>query len=239
MAKRFVLASGKGGVGKTTLSVALALAFARRGKKVLLVDFDDLRSADLLLGVADRVVYDWGDVIAGSCAPEEAVLNAGAVSLLPCPTSYGDITPQQVRELMMRYDALFDVLLFDAPAGVDRGFALACAAAQRGLVVALADPVSVRSACRAAREMDAFTMKNCRLIINRAVKRDIKKRLLLNIDDVIDQSEVQLIGIVPEDRALRFTAMKTGFYDPQAPSFAPVSNIAGRLEGENIPLAFI
>ena len=48
MGKRIVVASGKGGVGKTTLSIALSLAFARRGKKVLLVDFDELRSADLL-----------------------------------------------------------------------------------------------------------------------------------------------------------------------------------------------
>lgn len=239
MGKRIVVASGKGGVGKTTLTIALSLAFARRGKNVLLVDFDELRSADLLLGVADRVVYDWGDVVRGGCAPEDAVLSAGPVSLLPCPTSYEGITPQQVRQMMRAYEKDFDVLFFDAPAGVDVGFSLACAAAKQGIVVALADPVSVRGACRAAREMEPYGVKNCRLILNRAVKRDMQKCRMLNIDDVIDRSEVQLLGVVPEDRALRFSAMRPAFFDPFVPSYQPICNIAGRLEGENIPLAFI
>ncbi len=238
MAKRIVVASGKGGVGKTTLAVALSLALARRGKKVLLVDFDDLRSADLLVGVADRVVYDWGDVIRGDCAPMDAVLNAGAISLLPCPTDYGSATPRQIRTMMRSYEKEFDVLFFDSPAGVGAGFALACAAAKQGIVVALADPASVRGACRAAREMEDLGVRSSRLILNRAVKRDIKKRLMLNIDDAIDRSEVQLLGVVPEDRSLRYAAMKTFLFDSTAPAYVPIFNIARRLEGENIPLAF-
>ena len=239
MGKRIVVASGKGGVGKTTLTIALSLAFARRGKKVLLIDFDELRAADLLLGIADRVVYDWGDVIKGNCAPEDAVLSAAGISLLPCPTSYDGVTPQQVREMVRGYEKDYDVLFFDSPAGVDVGFSLACAAAKQGVVVALADPVSVRGACRAAREMEPFGVKSCRLIVNRAVKRDIQKCRMLNIDDVIDRSEVQLLGVVPEDRALRFCAMRPAFFDPFVPSYQPICNIAARLEGENIPLAFV
>lgn len=238
MAKRIVVASGKGGVGKTTLALALSLAFARRGKRVLLVDFDDLRCADLLLGVADRVVYDWGDVLNQNCEPNDALLDAGAISLLPCPTDYGTFTPAQVREMMRGYAQQFDVLMFDAPAGIGTGFSLACAAARTGIVVALPDPTSVRSACRTAQEMESQGVKETRLILNRAVKRDIRRGLLLNIDDVIDRSEVQLIGIVPEDRALRYAAMKPGFFSPDAISFLPLSSIAGRLEGENIPLIF-
>ena len=239
MAKRIVVASGKGGVGKTTLTIALALAFSRRGKNVLVVDFDDLRGADLLLNVADRVVYDWGDVARGSCRVQDAILNAGAISLLPAPTEYGDITRRQVREMLLEAEKDFDVLLFDAPAGIGTGFSLACAAAQRGVVVAFADPVSVRSASRTAQAMEQEGVKSCRLIINRAVKRDIRKRRLMNIDDVIDGSEIQLLGIVPEDRALRCSPMKSGFFDADAPSYLPIGNIAARLEGENVPLLFV
>ena len=65
MARKIVFASGKGGVGKTTLTVAVGKALAERGQKVLLVDFDDLRGIDLLVGASEAVVYDWGDVLLG------------------------------------------------------------------------------------------------------------------------------------------------------------------------------
>ena len=68
MSKIFAIMSGKGGVGKSTVSAALAELYARQGLKVTLVDGDvGLRCADLMLGMQDRVVYDLGDWTQSAC----------------------------------------------------------------------------------------------------------------------------------------------------------------------------
>ena len=69
MAEKIVVASGKGGVGKSSCTVAIGKELAYRGYRVLLIDTDtSLRSLDVLLGVSDRVVFDWGDVICERCS---------------------------------------------------------------------------------------------------------------------------------------------------------------------------
>ena len=59
MAKKIVIASGKGGVGKTSVTICLGKALADEGKKVLLIDCDTLRSIDILLGADENIVYNW------------------------------------------------------------------------------------------------------------------------------------------------------------------------------------
>lgn len=238
MAKRIVIASGKGGVGKTTVAVGLSKALAARGKKVLLVDFDNLRSVDLMLGAAESVVFDWGDAVLGRCAPKEAVGTAQGISFLACPPRYDDLAPQRVKRLMKELEAEYDYLLFDAPAGVGAGLRLACAAAQRAIVVATPDPVCVRAACRAAQEMETMGVENSRLVINRAVRSDMRRKRLLNIDDVIDKTGVQLIAIIPEDKFLRKAGVDN-ILQPWQLSYEAFCNLAARIEGSQVPLAFL
>ena len=64
MAQKIVIASGKGGAGKSSLAAGLGSALVRMGKRVLLIDGDiGLRSLDMILGCAESTVYDWADVI--------------------------------------------------------------------------------------------------------------------------------------------------------------------------------
>ena len=66
MNNTFATVSGKGGVGKSTFSVGLGLAFARLNKRVLLVDLDaGLRCLDLMLGVDEAAVFDLSDILNG------------------------------------------------------------------------------------------------------------------------------------------------------------------------------
>ena len=239
MARKIVVASGKGGVGKTTVTIGLGKALAAGGARVLIVDFDNLRSVDLMLGAAQDVMFDWGDAANGRCAPEDALLQRQGVSFFACPPSYDGITLQQVRDLIGQVEPGFDFILFDAPAGIGTGLLLAAAAAQRAIVVATPDLVCVRSACRAAQELEKQGIKSSRLVINRAVRRDIRRRLLLNIDDVIDATGVQLIAIIPEDRRLRAAGMEGGIYLPEQASYEAFGNLALRVQGKNIPLAFV
>ena len=157
MAEKILIASGKGGVGKTSLTVGLGKALAAMGNKVLLIDCDCLRSIDLLVGVTEKIVYDWGDVIKGADS-EDALYDAGDVSVLTCPEDYGDITEKDMKRLLDKYDADFNYILIDAPAGVDRGLTLSAAAADRAIVISTPDLVCVRSACIAARKIVSLGM---------------------------------------------------------------------------------
>ena len=77
MGECFLIASGKGGVGKSTIAVSLAQALCARGARVALMDADvGLRCADLMLNLQDRVVYDFADVMDRRCELEDALYAA-------------------------------------------------------------------------------------------------------------------------------------------------------------------
>ena len=66
MNKIIAVTSGKGGTGKSTFSIGLALAFKGEGKRVLMIDMDTgLRCLDLLLGLEENVVFDISDILSG------------------------------------------------------------------------------------------------------------------------------------------------------------------------------
>ena len=74
-ARRIVLTSGKGGVGKTTTTANVGAALAKRGHRVVLVDADiGLRNLDLVLGVEKRIVFDLVEVVEGRCQLRQALI---------------------------------------------------------------------------------------------------------------------------------------------------------------------
>ena len=134
MGTAIVVTSGKGGVGKSTVSLGLASQFAAGGERVLLLDCDSgLRSLDRMTGTEEALVFDSSDVVAGRCAPADAIypcVTMPGVSLMPAPASGEDLVPERVMlrlvPLLKRY---FDRVILDSPAGVGRGFRAAAAAA--------------------------------------------------------------------------------------------------------------
>ena len=237
MAEKILVASGKGGVGKTSVTVGLCKALHKCGKKVLVIDCDMLRSVDLLTGVTEKLLYDWGDVVLGRCEPYQAVYASADVDVMTCPFSYEGIDGGKMKNLVALFDEQYDYIFLDAPAGIGKGFELALSGADRALVVSTADLVCVRSACRAADVIFASGMSDVRLIINRVMKKDIKKGRLLNVDSVIDSTQVQLIGVIPEDKAIRLGSMGKNIYRTGQDSYIPFTNIAARVRGEYIDLA--
>ncbi len=235
MAEKILIASGKGGVGKTSLTVGFGKALSALGHRVLLIDCDCLRSIDLLVGVTESLVYDWGDVVGGADA-QYALYEKDDLTVLTCPEDYGDTTEEDMKKLVALYDDSFDYILIDAPAGIDRGLTLSAAAADRAIVVSTPDLVCVRSACIAARKICSLGIEDVRLVINRVSRKDVIKGRLLNIDSVIDSTEVQLIGVVPEDPRIRFGSMGMSIYKKNQLSFDALNNIALRITGEYVPL---
>ena len=91
MAQVIVVTSGKGGVGKTTSSAAIATGLAQTGKKVAVIDFDvGLRNLDLIMGVERRVVFDLVNVISGEARLSQALIRdkrVDTLSILPASQS--------------------------------------------------------------------------------------------------------------------------------------------------------
>lgn len=236
MAEKIIIASGKGGVGKTSVCVGVGRALCALGKKVLIIDCDCLRSVDILTGVTERLLYDWGDVIFKRCEPSQAVYETDDVSVVTCPQSYEGISSFYMKNLVSEYEDDYDYILLDAPAGIGTALKLASSAADRAIVVSTPDTVCVRSACIAGREIMNYGVDDVRLIINRVLKKDITKGRLLNLDSVIDNVQIQLIGVVPEDAKIKLGSMGKAIYKKGQVSYKPLTNIAKRVVGEYIPL---
>ncbi len=236
MAQKIVIASGKGGVGKTSICVGIGKALSAIGKRVLLIDCDCLRSLDVLTGVTEKMVYNFGDVIFQRCSADEALYENEGLSVVTCPDSYDNISDYSMKWLVGKYEKDFDYILLDAPAGIDRGLHLALSVADRAIVISTPDLVCVRSACIAGREIENAGIKNIRLIINRVSKRDVIRGRLLNFDSVIDATQIQLIGIVPEDPKIRLGSMGRDVYKKGQVSYKALSNIARRIIGQTAVL---
>lgn len=232
MAQKIVIASGKGGVGKTSLCVGIGKALSSLGMRVLLIDCDCLRSLDVLTGVTQQMVYNFADVIFGRCSAEAALYENDGLSVITCPESYDNISDYSMKWLVGKYEKDFDYILLDAPAGIERGLHMALSVADRAIVISTPDLVCVRSACIAGREIEKAGVKNIRLVINRVSKKDIIRGRLLNIDSVIDATQIQLIGIVPEDPKIRLGSMGREIYKKGQISYKALSNISKRIVGQ-------
>ncbi|HEY9707906.1 MAG TPA: septum site-determining protein MinD, partial [Oculatellaceae cyanobacterium] len=134
MSRIIVVTSGKGGVGKTTVTSNLGMAIARLGRRVALVDADfGLRNLDLLLGLENRVVYTAIDVLAGQCRLDQALVKdkrQEGLVLLPAAQSRTkeSISPGHMKKLVAALAEKFDYVIIDSPAGIEMGFQNAIAA---------------------------------------------------------------------------------------------------------------
>ena len=144
--------------------------------------------------------------------------------------------PESMKELADKLAKDYDYIFFDAPAGLSDGFELACAAADRGIVVSTADAVCVRSVNITAGAMRKLGLSDIRLVINRFDEKAVCKKKLLNIDDVIDAVCVQLIGIVPEDAAVSHCAVRGEPLPASSAAAKAFSRIAKRIDGGEAPL---
>lgn len=240
MAQKIVFASGKGGVGKSSAALGVSKALAARGFKVLLSDFDiGLRSLDLMLGVSETVVFDWGDLLLRRCTAEQALISVGLLDFLAAPQSFDEaFTPASVKELFVgELDRFYDFMIFDAPAGVGSGFSLACASAELAFLVTTPDSVCVRSCFAAARELRrSVSQAQLRLLINRFEEKPVIKKRLLNIDECIDSVAVRLGGVIPEDEGVVTSSVTGKPLDGSSPAAKAYDRIARRLIGERVPL---
>lgn len=237
----YVVTSGKGGVGKSTVTAFLGVELCKKGKRVLLIDMDEgLRSLDLMLDVSSHTLFDVSDIIKGNCNVNQAVIPVKQCSnlyLLPAPITVNSLnSPKGMKILCEKLSQYFDYILIDSPAGVGKGFINAISGANNALVVVNPDPVSVRDASYVSKLLRENNVENSRLIINKLDVDLVKKGVFYNIDEVIDATSLQLIAAIPFDVELIKSFYNCTEVLYSSPALEAISRLALRLMNENIPL---
>ncbi len=238
MAKKIILASGKGGVGKSSLTAGLAISLCELGLNTLVIDFDiGMGCLDLILAADDTGIFNWSDVLSGNCEPMTALRSTIGPKLLVAPMDFDEsYTDEAVKKMIDIYDKEFDYILFDSPAGVHGGFLLAAACADEGLVISTPDEVCVRVGLYAGDILRSKGIEDIKLIINRFNKKLTASGHYLNIDEVIDATYLQLLGVVPEDKKLSFCSVVGMQSLENSKAKSAFRRIAKRLEGINVNL---
>ena len=175
MARRLVIASQKGGVGKTTVALNLSVALAERGRRVLLADLDPQGAIGLSLAKGDAELAGLAELIAGQAGPSDAVVatRLQGLSLLPRgrldPTDVASFEEEVGREAALdgalaRCEAGHDIVVLDTPSGLGRVTTAALAAADFALLAFQTESLALRSVTQVLRVLEHVQlMRNPRL----------------------------------------------------------------------------
>ena len=237
-----VITSGKGGTGKTSLTGGVASCLAALNHRTLCIDMDiGLRNLDISLGMTDRALMDFTDVMEGRCSLERAAVEHPVIQglyLLTAPVRppAEGLDQAGMRALLEEARERFDYILADSPAGLGSGFRLAACGADRAIVVSTNDASALRDAQRTVVELDR-QVGTIHLVMNR-IQPKLMHRLHATIDDAMDAAGLPLLGVIPEDPKV-ILAANSGepliLFSRKGAALAYL-NIAKRLMGERVPL---
>ncbi len=245
LGKVITITSGKGGVGKTTVTANLAAALASQGHRVVAMDTDiGLRNLDVVMGLENRIVYDLVDVVEGRCRLKQAMIKdkrLDTLSLIPAAQTR-DKNAVSPTDMVLVCDQLreeMDFIIIDSPAGIERGFQNALAPADQVLIVTNPEVSAVRDADRIIGLVDAEQKGPARLIVNRLKPSMVARGDMLSIDDIVEILAIDVIGIVPEDEIILVSSnrgtpltLENGHSSMAGTAF---HHIARRLNGEDVP----
>lgn len=243
MSQAWMIASGKGGVGKSMVTAALGIALAKRQLQCCCVDADiGLRNLDMLLGMQNKVVYDVLDVARKDCKLKYALIRHAqyeALSLLPAAQlgSVCDLTANEFERIVRKLKKRVPYVLLDAPAGVERGVQNLLPASDHTLLVTTPDDVAIRDAERVIALMDARKQSRPMLLVNRVIPELVARGEMYSPQVVANALDVPLLGYVPEDReVIRAAGRHESFMDINCPARAAMDRISRRFLGEYVPM---
>ena len=204
MARKIVVTSGKGGVGKTTVSCNLAVQLARLGRRVIVCDLDfGLNNVDVVLGVEHLALYDVVDAIEGRCRPKQALVQHPRYPTLYClasnRTSERYVSPQAVRLILDSLSPQFDFIIIDSPAGIEEGFHRAASCGEVALLVTTPHISAMRDADRVGGILKSYRFSEVGLAVN-LVRRDLARRgEILQPEEIAAALRLPLWAVIPEE----------------------------------------
>ncbi len=255
MARIIVVTSGKGGVGKTTTSAAIAMGLAKQGHKTAVIDFDvGLRNLDLIMGCERRVVYDFINVINGEASISQALIrdkNCNMLYILPASQTRDKdaLTQEGVGKVLDELSKDFKYIVCDSPAGIERGANLALYFADDAFVVTNPEISSVRDSDRMLGILSSKSRRAERneepikeyLLLTRYDPDRVDSGEMLGLDDVQEILSLHLLGIIPESRSV-LTSSNSGLpviLDEKSEAGQAYADVVARYLGEKRPHRFI
>ncbi|WP_426417576.1 MinD/ParA family protein [Aestuariirhabdus sp. LZHN29] len=204
---------GKGGVGKTNVSVNVGIALAEMGRRVMLLDADlGLANVDILLGLS--ATKNLEDVMAGRCGLRDILLNGpGGIKIIPASSgtqSMTELSPQQHAGMISAFSELsgqLDVLIVDTAAGISDNVVSFVRAAQEILLVVTDEPTSITDAYALIKLLNRdYNMMRFRIVANMVRTPQEGRNLynkLVNVTDRFLDVALQYMGAVPYDESVR------------------------------------
>ena len=247
-ARRFAIVSGKGGVGKTVITANLAAALASIGRRILVVDADlGLANLDIILGVAPQFTIQ--DVLCGVCTLDDVLLaTKNGFDLLPAGSGFPEgailtaVMAEKIESLLNTLEERYDVILFDAGAGVGEVVLFFARLAHEILLVVTPEPTSLMDAYATIKVIKQLHGRSSfYLVVNQAnpscpdrIGASVVNHLQNVISRFIETSPdspvcVQLAGSIPLDpaipQAIKNRQLLTEI-NPQAPSTCLMHSLA-------------
>ena len=205
MSRVIVLTSGKGGVGKTTVTANLGMHLANKNYRVCMIDMDiGLNNLDVVMNMEDRVIYTMIDVLEHRCRLKEALVQDDCFPLLYILSSGGlnqnlSIGISQIKQVIQDLSTNFDFILIDCPAGIDAGFKRAVSCADEAIVITTPHLSSVRDADKVVTILSSYNIMNKRFVINRARGDLIQDKVMIDVYDIGKTLNIDFGGVIPED----------------------------------------
>lgn len=246
--KVIAVSGGKGGVGKTNVSLNTSIALAQSGKKVLVLDADlGLANVDVMLGL--RVQRNLSHVLSGECELDDIIIKGPAgINIIPATSgtqSMVDLTPNEHAGLIRAFSDMqtqFDILIVDTAAGISDMVLSFCRASQDVMLVVCDEPTSITD-CYAlmkllSRDHEIFKFK----VVANMVRSDKEGQQLFEklskVSERFLDVSLELIGVVPFDENIRKSVRKQKAIVeafPNSPAALGFKNLANKIAKWPIP----
>lgn len=238
------VASGKGGVGKTNISTNLAIAYAKLGKRVILMDADlGLANVNVVLGIIPK--YNLYHVIRKQKSMSEIILDTGyGIQIVAGASGFAKIAnlTEDERETFINEISELssaDVIIIDTSAGVSNNVLGFVAAADEAIIVTTPEPTAITDAYGiikiVATEIDNLGL-SLKLVVNRVKSVTEGKKVserVINIAGQFLNLKVDYLGYVYEDPGVHQAVLRQKPFmvvDPKSKASICVQQIVGRLE---------
>lgn len=205
MARKILITSGKGGVGKTSVTAHLGYALAKCGERVVVVDMDEgLNNLDVITGVENKVLYDLKDVLDGKCRVKQTVIDvAPRFSVIASRHTFEkELTGKNVKDLTDGLSSRYDYVLIDSPAGVDFGFRRSVSAADEVVLVVTPTLASLRDADKVLTLLNDFSVTVTGVVVNKMRGDLLVNGSVLGIAEISSVLKRPVIGCIPDDDAV-------------------------------------
>ncbi|VAW75938.1 Flagellar synthesis regulator FleN [hydrothermal vent metagenome] len=239
---RFIsITSGKGGVGKTSIAVNLAVQLAQRGKRVCLIDADwGLANVNVMLRLQPQHTLE--DLITSGLSLDDVLLrNIHGVDILPGSSGSERMTalaPDQLGRLANALQGLdrYDFVLIDSSSGIARNVLALSLASPEVLMVITPEPTSMTDAYAMLKLMHAEAYQGrVHIVVNHARNHTVGRHTYDKFREVVDfylQRKLPLLGLVQEDERMQKAVLAQQALcnrNPESPAARDIGSLAGQL----------